>query len=132
MPFKVDRLHVCLPSWSAMHNKCVICAKKCAVAMGVNVLKCNLMELTTKRFCVPLMVCGIVMHNYLQVHDTYVNVPSCPVVFWEALAPGHPLAVYVYSCSQRSSVVHMCAEFPQVCCSTIISAFEHSFWVVPH
>ena len=25
----------CLPSWSAMHDVCVTCAKKCAVAMGV-------------------------------------------------------------------------------------------------
>ena len=29
----------CLPSWSAMHDVCVTCAKKCAVAMGANVLK---------------------------------------------------------------------------------------------
>ena len=28
-----------LPSWSAMHDVCVTCAKKCAVAMGANVLK---------------------------------------------------------------------------------------------
>ena len=28
-----------LPSWSAMHDECVTCAKKCAVAMGANVLK---------------------------------------------------------------------------------------------
>ena len=27
-----------LPSWSAMHDECVTCAKKCAVAMGANVL----------------------------------------------------------------------------------------------
>ena len=27
----------CLPSWSAMHDVCVTCAKKCAVAMGANV-----------------------------------------------------------------------------------------------
>ena len=31
-----------LPSWSAIHDVCVTCAKKCAVAMGANVLKrCN-------------------------------------------------------------------------------------------
>ena len=28
-----------LPSWSAMHDECVTCAKECAVAMGANVLK---------------------------------------------------------------------------------------------
>jgi len=33
------RCHVCLPSWSAMHDECMTCAKKCAVAMGANVLK---------------------------------------------------------------------------------------------
>ena len=33
------RCHVCLPSWSVMHDACVTCAKKCAVAMGSNVLK---------------------------------------------------------------------------------------------
>ena len=35
----LGRCHVCLPSWSAMHDVCVTCAKKCAVAMGANVLK---------------------------------------------------------------------------------------------
>ena len=29
----------CLPSWSAMHDVRVTCAKKCTVAMGANVLK---------------------------------------------------------------------------------------------
>ena len=29
----------CLPSWSAMHDACVTCAKKCAVAMGASILK---------------------------------------------------------------------------------------------
>ena len=29
----------CLPLWSAMHDECMTCAKKCAVAMGANVLK---------------------------------------------------------------------------------------------
>ena len=29
----------CLPSWSAMHDVCVTCAKKCAVAICANVLK---------------------------------------------------------------------------------------------
>ena len=32
------RCHVCFPSWSPMHDECVICAKKYAVAMGTNVL----------------------------------------------------------------------------------------------
>ena len=34
----------CLPSWSAMHDVCVTCAKKCAVAMGANVLKFTAVE----------------------------------------------------------------------------------------
>ena len=29
----------CLPSWSAMHDVCVTCAKKCSVAIRANVLK---------------------------------------------------------------------------------------------
>ena len=33
------RCHVCLPSWSAMHDLCLTCARKCAVAMGANVVK---------------------------------------------------------------------------------------------
>ena len=32
-------INSCLPSWSAMHDVCVACTKKCAVAMGANVLK---------------------------------------------------------------------------------------------
>ena len=28
-----------LPSWSAMHDVCVTCAKKCVLAMAANVLK---------------------------------------------------------------------------------------------
>ena len=39
-PLPLARCHVCLPSWSAMHDECVTCAKKCGVAMGANVLKC--------------------------------------------------------------------------------------------
>ena len=30
-----------LPSWSAMQDVCVTCAKKCAVTMGTNILKWN-------------------------------------------------------------------------------------------
>ena len=37
--------HVCLPSWSAMHDECVTCAKICAVAMGLNVLKLFFLKL---------------------------------------------------------------------------------------
>ena len=33
------RCHVCLPSWSAMHDLCLTFARKCAVAMGANVVK---------------------------------------------------------------------------------------------
>ena len=28
----------CLPAWSTMHDVCVTCAKRCAVAIGANVL----------------------------------------------------------------------------------------------
>ena len=45
------RCHVCLPSWSAMHDVCVICAKKGAVAMNANVLKG--IRLNFQPFCEP-------------------------------------------------------------------------------
>ena len=47
-PLLITNCHVCLPSWSAMHDECVTCAKKCAIAMGANVLKseCNLNNMT--------------------------------------------------------------------------------------
>lgn len=35
----ITNCHVCLPSWSAMHDECVTCTKQCAVAMGANALK---------------------------------------------------------------------------------------------
>ena len=40
------RCHVCLFSWSAIHDVCVTCAKKCAAAVGANVLKLSEFDLT--------------------------------------------------------------------------------------
>ena len=43
-------LALCLPSWSVMHDVCVTCAKKCAVAMGANVLNLRRLEIVSPFF----------------------------------------------------------------------------------
>ena len=107
------------------------------------VVKCNLMELTTKSGCVPSTVCGMVLYTHHCIY-LYVNVPSCPTVFCEALTLVHaaelcpPLLfcvvcsctcastcaepVLVSLCHQRSYAVHMRVDpsCPRVCCCSIV------------
>ena len=96
----------------------------------LNTVKCNLMEWTTERVCVPLRVCGIVMHVHQYIRLCQCS--SCLPVFCLAVVPVHPAGVcnplhfcfvclctctiecvelaLVNLCSQRSSVVHMCVD----------------------
>ena len=68
-------------------------------------VKCNLTELTTKRVCIPLRVCGIVLCTNAFA---YVSIPWCPVVFFEALVLVHPAGV----CAPLHFVVFVRASAP--------------------
>ena len=68
-----------------------------------NAVKCNLTELTTKSGCVPLK--GLVdLLSTRASAFTYVNVPSCPMVFHGAHAP--VLAAGVYAPLHLALFVH--------------------------
>ena len=95
-----------------------------------NAVKFNLTELTTESVCVPLRVCGIVMHTHQYIRLCQCS--SCLPVFCVALAPVHPAGVciplhfcfvclctrtiecvelaWVNLCSQRPSGVHVCVD----------------------
>ena len=99
----------------------------------------NLMDLTTKRVCVLLMVDRIVMDTCQCIHlcqHSFISSGVC-----EALMPVHPsgvcvplhFAVFVHApacfelvlvslCSQRSSVVHMRVDPSCISCSAILSS----------
>ena len=70
------RCHVCLFSGSAMHDVCVACAKKCAVAMGANVLKpmthgstsCNICCSTNVEQCCTDVLKGIQLVSIFVRH----------------------------------------------------------------
>ena len=59
---KFAPLASCLPSWFAMHDVCVTCAKKCAATMGANALLLVLeISFSGFRLCCCLLIA--ILHN---------------------------------------------------------------------
>ena len=69
-----------LPSWSEMHDECVTCAKKCAVAMGANVLKgCLLFVLEVER--------NFKTRNIMRFYAWFQFIVTAPVARKSAIWP---------------------------------------------